>query len=813
MKKILLMLAVVMCAMQLSAAQVDLATAQAKAKKFVLEKVASGKMRAAANVNPKLVLTEMGKTNVDKAVYYIFNTDDRFIIVAGDDRAEEILAVGDRPLNVDRMPANMKAWLNGYREQIDYLFSNPDIKVEKPFKANVMLNATTVEPLLTALWDQDAPYYNQCNIGGYQCLTGCPATSAAMVFYYWKYPVDPTPVVPAYRTNLSYSFWGSTTVNVPELPSVTFDWDNMLDRYRGVNYTTEQGDAVATLMRYVGQAERMDYGTYAAGGSGVDADSVINIANAFTFFGYDETTVRAVKKTSSYYSGQTVYSDAEWAAMIQEELTEQRPIVYCAISSEGGHAFNVDGYNADDNTYHVNYGWSGDGNGDFALNAFRDGSSTFNQYQQMVIGIQPGYQGPAVQTSSRNLSLACYTGETATATFNVKGRDLTGDVTLTLEDENGVFSADVATVTLADTQDDGKEVTVTFAPQVCGEYTATITLTSDEAREAVVKLTGTATLRKSNPVALEPTEIETNSFRAVWTDDTPENNVASYTLVVHQDGFEVAEDVAAADFSALNFTGMQGDEFAEYDTYCTPVGWTGSNVYPDKAGVRLGYSSNEPVGTLTTPQLDFSRSGGKLTITFKAKVYGGGSGESSLVIKTGEHSVSQVLKSSSKTYTVVLDCDEFDNETITFSSSGKRVFLTSISVTTTDVSSGIRNSMAPQEQGDAMSRTITGITDKFYTVTGLTTGASYHFKVKALYIDESESRWTASTRVVLLPGEFVVGDVDGNGVIDVSDVNILINIMLGKENAEAYGNRADLDGNGQVDVTDVNMVINLMLGK
>ncbi|WP_365690303.1 Spi family protease inhibitor, partial [Selenomonas sp.] len=46
--------------------------------------------------------------------------------MAGDDRAEEILAVGDRPLNVDRMPANMKAWLKTYAEQIDYLFDNPD---------------------------------------------------------------------------------------------------------------------------------------------------------------------------------------------------------------------------------------------------------------------------------------------------------------------------------------------------------------------------------------------------------------------------------------------------------------------------------------------------------------------------------------------------------------------------------------------------------------------------------------------------------------------------------------------------------------
>ena len=47
--------------------------------------------------------------------------------------------------------------------------------------------------------------------------------------------------------------------------------------------------------------------------------------------------------------------------MIQEELINNRPIVYSAYDSyAGGHAFNVDGYDANDDTYHINWGWSGD---------------------------------------------------------------------------------------------------------------------------------------------------------------------------------------------------------------------------------------------------------------------------------------------------------------------------------------------------------------------------------------------------------------------------------------------------------------------
>ena len=54
------------------------------------------------------------------------------------------------------------------------------------------------------------------------------------------------------------------------------------------------------------------------------------------------------------------------------------------------------------------------------------------------------------------------------------------------------------------------------------------------------------------------------------------------------------------------------------------------------------------------------------------------------------------------------------------------------------------------------------------------------------------------------------GDVNGDGKVDVSDVNILINIMLGKANLV---NGSDLNGDGKVDVGDVNVAINLMLGK
>lgn len=57
------------------------------------------------------------------------------------------------------------------------------------------------------------------------------------------------------------------------------------------------------------------------------------------------------------------------------------------------------------------------------------------------------------------------------------------------------------------------------------------------------------------------------------------------------------------------------------------------------------------------------------------------------------------------------------------------------------------------------------------------------------------------------------GDINGDGAVDVADVNAVINAMLGKTQPVEVNERADVTGDGAVDVTDVNLVINFMLGK
>ena len=60
---------------------------------------------------------------------------------------------------------------------------------------------------------------------------------------------------------------------------------------------------------------------------------------------------------------------------------------------------------------------------------------------------------------------------------------------------------------------------------------------------------------------------------------------------------------------------------------------------------------------------------------------------------------------------------------------------------------------------------------------------------------------------------YAPGDVDGNGVVDIEDVNALINVILESRAAEEYGGRADVNSDGNVDIEDANALINLILNQ
>lgn len=64
------------------------------------------------------------------------------------------------------------------------------------------------------------------------------------------------------------------------------------------------------------------------------------------------------------------------------------------------------------------------------------------------------------------------------------------------------------------------------------------------------------------------------------------------------------------------------------------------------------------------------------------------------------------------------------------------------------------------------------------------------------------------TLTVTVPNYPILGDVNGDGILDVSDVTALINAILEQEEKTPV---CDIDGNGVVNVSDVTALINLLL--
>lgn len=357
--------AFVAMSMDVVAASVNADEAQNKALQFL-----KNRSKTTLSFSPqqlKLVHAEKSQADVRFNDYYIFNADDgnAFVIVAGDDRAVDVLAYGDHAIDVNDVPCNMQWMLNHYKRQIEYLRSHPKMLLDN----RVGQQDVVVSPLVSCTWSQGSPFYNQCPTSGTQhCFTGCVATAMAQVMYYWKYP-DAAPAMDSYTSEVN-------GVTVDALPGGPFDWDNMLDVY-STNATNEQKDAVAMLMRYCGQASRMGYAT---NGSGAYSDDELA---GMKLFGYN---------ADAELLDRDDYSAEEWAAMIEAQLAAGCPILYGGVDADkdAGHAFVVDGCGG--GMYHVNWGYSGSGNGYFALDAFSTQNRTYSSEQQMLYQVYPtGY--------------------------------------------------------------------------------------------------------------------------------------------------------------------------------------------------------------------------------------------------------------------------------------------------------------------------------------------------------------------------------------------------------------------------------------
>ena len=387
-----------------------------------------------------------------------------------------------------------------------------------------------------------------------------------------------------------------------------------------------------------------------------------------------------------------------------------------------------------------------------------------------------------------------YTGSTASQTIEVKARNITDNITVTLSGAG--FTTSTTTITAAQAME-GTSIVVTYCSPSHAEAQGTLTLTAG-ALKSVVNLKARAIdMMEAN----EATNVTATSFKASWV---PVQDVQSYTLYVSGKGITPPP---SGDAKLL-----LDEDMSEGTTKWRTAGAT----YDESTALRLG--SGKATGSVTSPAIDLSASAGVTTVMAKAASYGtDASVEMKISVLNAEGNTLETktvtLKKDAATYTVVLQgaAEGVNKVKIENLATKKRVLLTNVKVYAGDASNA---QSAPRkvavETGDSVQREITGITDAFYTVKNLAKNGTFKYQVKAVYTDGTESDYSDAVEVVLKDAEHKLGDLNADGAIDVSDVTALINKILGTVDLPLE--RCDLNGDGEVNVTDVTTLINMILG-
>ena len=403
---------------------------------------------------------------------------------------------------------------------------------------------------------------------------------------------------------------------------------------------------------------------------------------------------------------------------------------------------------------------------------------------------------PALSASYQSLDFTAFAGGTANKTFRLYGEFITGDVTLT--SDNQMFTVSPATIPAATYQDNSYvTVTVTYAPTAAGTHNGNITISSPGAENVTVALTGSATVNNMAPHATDATGIGSTSFTANWE---PCPFATGYTL-------RIMPAVNASPFFTETFAKCVNENSTNIantvNNYTDNAGWSASYVYQAVGGIRLGATSYN--GVLQTPAVDLTSSAGKVSVKFTARAYDTDV-DCPLVVSCGTSADTIIVPSSNEgSYIVTLDCAQAAGQKIRFATNvkKKRVVITGVEIYNVDLTdTGL--------VGDPIM--INGISGNQYRVTGLLPETTYNYDVMALY-GSMASSWSNMIEVTTLAGgaDVVPGDVNGDGEVNTVDITILYNYLLNGTTENMVN--GDQSGDGEITTVDITMVYSIMLGE
>lgn len=318
-------------------------------------------------------------------LFYVFNAESSFVVVAADKRVTPILAYSyNSVFNKEEIPEAAKMWLDAYANAISYLQKNDnnqeinDFWHKKYHKSNTPIEE--VKPLLCSNWGQGKQYNYYCPIDDKgtngRCVTGCVPTALGQLMYYFRFPNSGVG-----QYSYQDSVYGTISADFSQRE---YSYEAMTDKGNAINV------AASRLISDIGVACDIVYGPQASGMYNHKAAYALK-----TFFKYNPQT-------------EYVYRDSvslNWDSLIVLHLNANIPLYYAgwSVPNIEGHGFICDGYQKFDTAdyyYHFNFGWESSYDGYFYTNALSPSLYNFNLSQEIIAHAYPDttlYPYPEVQ--------------------------------------------------------------------------------------------------------------------------------------------------------------------------------------------------------------------------------------------------------------------------------------------------------------------------------------------------------------------------------------------------------------------------------
>ena len=297
----------------------------------------------------------------------VYGNDRGFVVTARDKRQRAVIGYSFTKFDEATLPCGLRWWLNASNKALKENTNGTSTRLMAPLQR---ASYSVVEPFITTIWNQDRPYNYECpkvESTGLNCMTGCVATALAQAMHYYKYPEG---------AKFKATYYVDSEEKTKSVNS-TYKWASMKDNYASTEKRLDESvKAVGTLMRDCGYASEMDYSA-----NGSSAYEYVMAPAIYQVFQYDSLALR--------YFNREYYSDDEWYDIVYTALENRQPVLFGGSTENyEGHEFLLCGINSDGLVY-VNWGWGGNGDGYFDMNAPRYYSKPFSQGQSVIVGMRP----------------------------------------------------------------------------------------------------------------------------------------------------------------------------------------------------------------------------------------------------------------------------------------------------------------------------------------------------------------------------------------------------------------------------------------